>query len=748
MNTLLHKMKNKHTFFSKILSFSNKIFLLILFLIPTQIKSQVHWESMILESNTWKYLAATAEPATNWMQTNFVDNAWNSGIGGLGYGDGDDATTVTSCGSLYIRTKVNIADVSLIKDLILDIDYDDAFILYINGVERARSSNVSGNFPSYNTTLSTDHEAKMYSGGSPERYQLSPTQLINGQNTFALQILNQGINSTDLSARVFVQAKINSPTTLYNAVPTWFVAPVSTNSSNLPLVFINTNGQTIIQNSKIMVDLKTLNSPLGENFLTDTSFEYDGKVGIEIRGNTSANFPKKSYTVETRNADTTNFNVPLLGLPEENDWVFNGPYPDKSLFRNALAYNLGNKTGKWSPRTRHFELYIDGVYNGVYMLIEKIKKDKNRLNLAKLVEKDTIGDDVTGGYVLKLDRPESYDVEGIDYWVSPYRAATAYQQKEYFLYVDPDGEKIVQKQRDYIQNHITNFENALYSDNYKDRTNGYFPYIDYQTFVDYYIITELSRNLDGYRISTFLYKDKDSKGGKISMGPFWDYDICFGNANFFSAGNTAGWVIDGMGNGDGYAMPFWWQKFRLDPYFNSALKLRWNELKANFINTTHINGVIDSLANHLAAPQVRNFTKWNILSTYIWPNNYVGGSYANEITYLKNWMRDRITWMDTQIQALQLTGIDTQKDYVMDLVTYPNPFTNQVKFKYYLAQGGDFELNITNSIGQKVFYISERVGAGINETSVNFNTSNAPGVYLYQILVDGKLRTSGKLIKQ
>ena len=203
-----------------------------------------------------------------------------------------------------------------------------------------------------------------------------------------------------------------------------------------------------------------------------------------------------------------------------------------------------------------------------------------------------------------------------------------------------------------------------------------------------------------------------------------------------------------MGNGDGYAMPFWWQKFRLDPYFNSALKLRWNELKANFINTTHINGVIDSLANHLAAPQVRNFTKWNILSTYIWPNNYVGGSYANEITYLKNWMRDRITWMDTQIQALQLTGIDTQKDYVMDLVTYPNPFTNQVKFKYYLAQGGDFELNITNSIGQKVFYISERVGAGINETSVNFNTSNAPGVYLYQILVDGKLRTSGKLIKQ
>ncbi|MFT3751438.1 MAG: CotH kinase family protein [Paludibacter sp.] len=715
----------------------------------TRSHAQIHWESMVLESNTWKYLPATSEPASNWHQPGFNDTSWKSGIGGLGYADGDDATTVTSCNSLYMRTTVTIPDVNIIQDLLLDIDYDDAFVLYINGVECARSTNVSGAFPAYNATLTVDHEAKMFSGGSPERFQLKTSSLVRGINVFALQILNQGVGSTDLSARVFVQAKINYSSTLYNKVPTWFTTPVSYTSSILPLVFIQTNGQTIIQNSKIMVDMKTLNNPLGINNLTDTTYEYNGKIGIEIRGFTSSGFPKKSYSVETRNADSTNNNVFLLGLPKENDWVFHGPYPDKSLMRNALAYHLGNKTGKWSPRTKFFELYINGTYNGVYTLVEKIKNDKNRLNLAKLKATDLAGDSLTGGYILKLDRPESTDVDGINYWVSPYRAPTTLQQKEYFLFVDPDGQTIQKEQRDYIRNYITNFENALYSDSYKDRAAGYYPYVDLQSFVDYYIITELSRNLDGYRISTFIHKDKDSKGGKITMGPFWDYDICFGNANFFSAGNTTGWVVDGMGNGDAYAMPFWWQKFRLDPYFNSILKQRWNTLKTSYINTTHINNFIDSCANVMYDAEIRNFQKWNILSTYVWPNNYVGGSYANELTYLKNWLRDRITWMDSQIQPIvDITDVQEKNDLVMDLVTYPNPFTERVNFKYYLANAGKLEIIINDMLGRQILHYSETTEPGMHTIPVTLDKSCTTNVYIYQIFVDGKYRMAGKLIRQ
>jgi hypothetical protein len=716
----------------------------------TPVSAQLHWESMVIESDTWKYLAATSAPPADWYQNSFVDSGWKSGPGGLGYGDNDDVTVVPACNSLYLRTQVTVSDVSVIKDLVLDIDYDDAFVLYINGVECARSTNVTGTFPAYSTTLTTDHEAHMYSGGSPERFQLKPSSLVKGVNTFAVQILNQGITSSDMSARIFVEADINSTGTLYHSTPSWFTEPVSFETSNLPLIFINTNSQTIIQNTKIMADMKVLNSPSGLNDINDTTFEYNGKVGIEIRGFTSANFPKKSYSVETRNADSSNRNVELLGLPKENDWVFHGPYPDKSLMRNVLAYHLGNLTGKWSPHTHFFELYLNGSYNGVYALVEKIKIDKSRLNLAKLNPADTIGDQLTGGYIMKLDRPETTDVEGKDYWISPYLAPTSLQQKEYFLHVDPDGEKINSIQHEYIKNYITKFENAMYSDNYKDRTTGYYSWVDLTSFVDYYIINELAHNLDGYRISTFMYKDKDSKGGKLTMGPFWDYDICFGNADFFSAGSTSGWIVDGMGDGDAYAMPFWWKKLRLDPIFNSHLKNRWNELKNSFINTTYLNHVIDSCAYDLRDAQKRNFQTWNILGIYVWPNNYVGGTYDNELNYLKNWLKDRITWMDSQIQPIVDVTLDLPATGTIpiEVRTYPNPFIDQVNFKCWLPSGGDIEILIYDVLGKQVLQHKEMLEDGIHTIPLTINATKYPaGVFMYQVKLDGKIQLSGKLVR-
>ena len=711
--------------------------------------SYMHWESLILENDVWKYLVPTVEPATNWYQTGFNDAAWSSGKGGIGYGDGDDSTVIAQCRSLYMRRQINIPDVSIIDNLLLDIDYDDGFILYLNGVEVARSSNVTATLPAWNATA-TDHEAVMYTGGSPTRFVLKPSMLVNGINTVAVHVLNQSLTSTDLSARVFIHARLRSESILYHTTPSWFVEPVAFDNSNLPLVFINTNGKNIVSNSKIVCDMKTLNNPSGLNFLTDTTFEFNGKIGIEIRGNSSATFPKKSYTVETRLDDTTNWNVPLLGLPKENDWVFHGPYPDKSLMRNALAYHLGNLTGKWSPRTRFFELYLNGNYQGVYTLVEKIKIDKNRMKLANLTAADTLGDAVTGGYVLKLDRPESTDVNGRDYWVSPYKAWTNLKQTEYFLLQDPNGVDLHPKQFNYIKNCITDFENALYSDNYKDKVTGYLPKVDFRSFVDYYILTELSRNLDGYRISTFLHKDKDSKGGKITMGPYWDYDISFGNANFFSAGQTAGWVIDGMGDGDGYAMPFWWQKFRLDPYFNAYLKVYWNEWTAKYLNTGYLNTFIDSCANVMIDAQKRNFQTWPILTVNVWPNNAVPGSYAGEISYLKNWLSARITWMDSQIQAI--TDVPDQLTTVlapMDLVAYPNPFVEQVNFKYLLTKGGRIELSIHDLLGRTLYHYDEEVEAGLHEFSVPVSEiSNAAPLYQYQVKVDGIVRKTGKLIRK
>lgn len=726
-------------------------FLLVSIVSFTTLQAQSHWESMVVESVTWKYLVGNSAPPASWYQSGFNASAWNSGQGGIGYADNDDKTILTPpVNSLYMRYQVSLPDVSIIKDLLLDIDYDDAFILYINGVECARSANVTGAFPAYNAQLSIDREARMYSGGSPERYVLKPSSLQRGLNTFAVHILNQGGNSSDMSARVWVHANINYPGMLYGNPPAWFKEPLDYTSSNLPIIQINTDGQNIVQNTKINAGMKVLNSG-GINFLTDTTYEYNGQAGIEIRGFTSAGYPKKSFSVETRKEDGSNNNVSLLGMPKENDWVFHGPYSDKSLMRNVLAYHLGNLTGKWSPRTRFFELYLNGVYNGVYVLVEKIKNDKGRLNLAELLPRDTVGDELTGGYILKIDRPEATDIDGVDYWISPYRAPTRLQQKVYFLHQDPKGTELAPVQHAYIRDHITKFEDAMYSDNYRDRDQGYRAYVDFISFVDYYIITELSRNLDGYRISTFLHKDKDSKGGKVTMGPYWDYNICFGNANFFSAGQTAGWVVDGMGDADSYAMPFWWGKLRLDPFFNSYLKRRWNEWKQNYLNSTYLNTFIDSCATNLGDAQKRNFRTWDVLSTYVWPNNYIGNTYDNELTYLKNWLRDRMAWMDSQIQMIEdvTVGVENPPVKLLDLVATPNPFPEGLSFKFYLQKESVFDLRIVDVTGREVYRYTTRMAEGYHDLPVELSVSRFPGrMFVYRVSVDGQTFSSGKLVRE
>lgn len=710
-------------------------------------KAVKQWRSLVLETDTFSYLAAKSEPASGWYLPDFNASAWLKGIGGFGYADNDDNTVVAACNSIYLRRQFTVNDVSELDRLLLDIDYDDAYVAYLNGQPVAYSNNISGAYQPYNGRVTTDREAQLYKGGTPERTTLNPSLLVNGLNTLAVHVLNLNLTSSDLSARVFLHTRVQAAGDPYQPLPAWFTEPVDLGVSDLPLISINTGGQAIIQAEKIMVDMTVFNNPNGLNSLEDTTYEYNGKIGIKIRGNSSASFAKKSYTVETWDELGDDLNVSLLGMPDENDWVFHGPYPDKSLMRNVLAYHLGNLTGTWSPRTRFFELYLNGNHQGVYVLVEKIKIDKDRLDLAKLKPEEVAGDQITGGYIMKLDRPESTDVNGIDYWISPYKAP-ADSQRVYFIHHHPDGEDLNEEQRTYAREHFTAFEHAVKSNDYTDSEKGYYSMVDFQSFVDYYILTELSRNLDGYRISTFLHKDKDSKGGKIKMGPYWDYDISFGNANFFQAGNTAGWVVEGMGRADQYAMPFWWDKFRLDPYFNSELKKSWNRWIANYLNASYLNQFIDSCATVLYDAQKRNFQTWNVLNTYLWPNNYVGGTYANEINYLKTWLYDRITWMDSQIQALvELPSHVPGTTLPMDLITTPNPFTAEVTFRYNLGAPGTLHIGIYDLTGRLVYRYETAASAGIQEHRISAEElGGQPAMYLYKVSVNGTVRKTGKLI--
>jgi len=722
-------------------------FILILVLCFSQIKSQTHWESIITETDEFKYQLPTTDPGEDWTLLNFDDQEWETGIGGFGYGDNDDNTIVATTKSMFLRKKFNFPSSINIRTLLLDIDYDDAFVAYLNGIEIGRSANLPDGKPGIDATVYSDHEAKLYNGGQPDRFTVYSGLLQPGTNILAVHILNVSLSSSDLSARIFLNAEIVGDEIIFGTTPDWFREPFTQSSPDLPIIKINTEGKFIVDEPKIMARMQVINNANGVNNFTDTNYEYDGYIGIEIRGNTAQMFPKKSYTVETRLSDGSNNNVSLLGLPKENDWVLHGPYSDKSLIRNALAYSIGNGMGNgWHPRTRFVELEINGEYRGVYLFVEKIKIDKNRVDIATLKPEDNYGDELTGGYIISIDR----DQEGS--WNSPFLGRTGSVDIP-FSYVDPDYEDLTPQQRSYIRDHIIEFEYALHGENFKDPNLGYRAYIDVESFIDYFIITELSRDLDGYRVSVYFHKDKDSKGGKLTMTPFWDYNICFGNANFFSAGNVIGWASDGIGAGDWYEIPFWWDRFREDPYFETLLKYRWEKLRENVLSKNTINHFIDSCQNLLQTAQVRNFEKFDVLSTYVWPNNYVGGTYENEINYLKSWISERIDWLDSEMERIEPVFVSANQEMIasenISPVIYPNPFNQKFTVEINSQNYSSLDIVVQNLLGQEVCRKSFSSVSGKQTVEITYDELGQNGnIFIYTVSSEGYPVKSGMVMHQ
>ncbi len=720
----------------------NKITLLLLTLtLRFVLIAQEHWESIILENDTFRYFEATSEPPNDWNQNTFNDASWKSGQGGIGYADDDDNTQIETVNSLYIRKLFSITDTSLIKDLLLDIDYDDAFVAYLNGTEIARSGNVIDEIPAYNGTLTVDHEASMYQGGLPERYKIDISFLNNVTNLIAIHILNVGINSSDLTSIIYLNAMINSESILFNPTPDWFYEPVTYESSNLPLIFINTFGMQIPYDHKIDGHMGIINNENGRNYLNDPFNGYDGFIGIDGRGSSSQMFDKKNYNIETRTDSGTNNNVELLGMPRENDWILHGPYSDKTLMRNALVYHLGSLTGRWAPRYRFCELYLNDQYYGVNVLIEKVKRDNDRLNIVELLPENITGDALTGGYLLKIDRPDPGS------WTSPFPGINGINNIE-ISYEDPEWEELVQVQRDYIKNYITDFEYALHDEDFDDMENSYRAYIDMLSFVDYFIINELSKNVDGYRLSTFFYKDRDSRGGKLCMGPLWDYNLAFGNADYYECGLTTGWLVNSISPDDWFQIPFWWEKLREDPLFNSNLKKRWFSLRENQFSQANIFKIIDSLVNLLSEAQVRNFDQFPVFNQYIWPNNFIGSSYEEEINYMKDWIADRLTWIDNQLESIvEINGYEELLVNSYEIYAYPNPFTEKFTLKMNLFKSAKVNVSIYSISGQVVYEFTQDCQAGLNDLLIDLQHISGKGMFIYELKVNNRFITSDKIIK-
>jgi len=355
---------------------------------------------------------------------------------------------------------------------------------------------------------------------------------------------------------------------------------------------------------------------------------FDVPMKIKGRGNSTWSFfPKKPYHIKLDEKAS------IFGLPKNRDWIIMANYNDKSLVRNRTAMLMSRICGfSWTPNMMPVEVYMNGTYWGLYDFADHKEVAKHRVDIELVQPTDNSGDAVTGGYYLEL---ECYPDEANSFWTDMQVPLT---------FKDP--EYPTQQQKDYLIGWFKEFETALQSDYFADPNKGYAKYIDLKSFIDNYIIQELTKNYDGnLHKSTFFTKERN---GKLEFYHIWDFDLSMGNCNFFSnygisGGPTAFFVKDYGFQGYGYG---WYYRLFQDSIFRTKVKNRWNQLKPQL---KAVPDSVRSMAAGLSPAQERNFVKWDILNTNVWSQRRVPGSYQGEIDYLIEFYEERLAWLDEEI---------------------------------------------------------------------------------------------------
>jgi hypothetical protein len=729
----------------------SKIILFLFLLLSFNFFSQAttHWETIIDAADSWNYIIPSAELPVTWTNPDFNDATWLSGPGGFGYGDNDDGTSVPNGTlSVFIRKNFTLTSSSDLLSAFLYIDYDDGFVAYLNGTEIARANiGKIGVRPDFDATAINTIEPASASGAIPICFPLDNVLLASllqdGNNTLALQIHNRSVTSSDLSSTTFFIGEYSNSSAGFRPPPWWFKVPFS-GTSHLPLIVIDTWGGTIQNEPKIDAWIKVINNGAGRiNNLNDSATDFEGFIGIEIRGQSSQMFPKKGYGIETRNQLKGDSAVSLLAMPKESDWILSAPYSDKTMMRNPMTYYLGSRIDPWQPRSKWCELYLNGDYQGVYFLVEKIKRGKNRVHIDHLYSEGLAGDSLTGGYIIKVDKLDGLTAND---FFRTYPNVSYHNARRYdFTYVYPKSEEIAPEQKIYIKNFLTELETSLNGINFKDPLIGFRSYIDESSFADFQIIQELSNNVDGYRYSTFFNKDKDSKGGKLVAGPVWDFDLCYGNVDY-SPRNLATnqWLYNNYGPNEGYPM-HWWVRLMEDPDYKALVKRRYTILRSGPLHTDSIFSYLDNNQALLGSAIDRNFVRWPILDQYVWPNSAIRYTYDNEMDFLKTWISDRLTWMDSQwlIPLYQNEQVTSSNN----VIAFPNPFYDRITLILTPQNLEDIVVDIYNLQGQKMI---SRICQPDKLSTIEFlfeNINLRSGFYFIQVHQSGHLLANFKLIR-
>jgi subtilisin-like proprotein convertase family protein len=629
-----------------------------------------------------------------------------TGSGGSVFDDGQPnefSLTVSNLPSTTLNTTLGLIQVNLDishpndSDLSVSLVSPDGTIINLfNGV-----GGVGDNFTK--TSFSPLASTTINAASAPFSGTFKPIQ--------SLANLNNNRNGNGVWKLRVVDSKLENAGILNN----WSVTfgadssnPAIFSTTNLPIVIINTNGGTIADTS-INATMQIIDNGAGYlNNITDTPNNYNGNIAIRYRGHYSLTLPQKPFKIETLDAAFVSQDVSILGMLIENDWVFIPNYNDKVFMRNTLSYKLFSEMGHYASKSKFCEVVLDGSYQGIYLLAENIKRDKNRVDIAKLEINENSGVNLTGGYIFKNDYWSSSDS-----WLLNYHPIDHPDIDVHLVYDYPKPEDITTEQRSYIQRFVNDFESALYSTTYTSPITGYRKYIDTDSFIDYLIVNELSRNIDGFKKSSYFNKDKDPTTGisKLKAGPVWDFDWAWKNINecYFGATDGSGWsyTINDCGN---VGSPGWFVRLMQDPTFKAEFHCRWVNLRKTNLSNAALFKYIDDTALYLDNSQKRHFEKWGNLgqNTGALEVEMDPTTFAGQITKFKNWITLRLSWLDANIPGdLSTCNLSIQDEEINEskVVLYPNPAK-----EYFLIQMPDLVQNVAVDIT-----ITDILGRTINQ---------------------------------
>lgn len=528
-------------------------------------------------------------------------------------------------------------------------------------------------------------------------------------------------NSTLVRARSF--PKTGLPAVATSAVYTLLDEDLAAFSSNIPLVILNSFGTNISHEQKIEGAMQVADGGRERTKLAMAA-DFSGRCLLNLRGRASLRYPKNSFTVKLIDGEGEAAPASVFKMPADADWVLYAPYPDKTLIRDVIAYEMHTAMGHWAPRTKLVEVFVNRTgtklsrrdYAGVYVFVERIKRGKQRVDIARLRPDDNSEPRLTGGYIFKKDHidqagfpmggegggmpyqstragyptgpggfpadPQGFQPAatvtrssssssssrrvsrivtnhfGFEFTMSPEAAGGTAFRDEYevsikeeesfkttrtneFYFVEPEPDEITAVQKAWLKNHLNQLEAALYGDDFRDPAKGWRAFIDGDSFIDYHLITETTKNVDGFRFSVFFSKDR---GGKVKADPIWDWNLSLGNANGKQGWIPEYWLWPQLDNKE-YS---WYRRLFEDPDFGQRYVDRWAQLRTNVFATAGILARIDELAALLDEAQKRNFEKWPIMGRPINPNYFVGASYDQEIGFLKKFIETRLDWIEKQ----------------------------------------------------------------------------------------------------